>query len=125
MDGLLQAFVRIRHDEADAVQPALDEAPEKRRPKGAVLGRAHVEAQHLAVSVGGDADRDHRRLATRKRGNYPCPEARRPRSVQDGVVQSGARRHGIAGIHGKRGRGFCKLQNPKDPIGFESHPLRH
>jgi hypothetical protein len=55
--------VRIRHDEADAVQPALDEAPEKRRPEGGVLGRAHAEAQDLAVPVGGDADRDHRRLS--------------------------------------------------------------
>ena len=40
-------------------------------------------------------------------------------------VQQRARRHGIAGIHGKRRHcGICKLQILKGPVGFESHPLR-
>ena len=41
------------------------------------------------------------------------------------VVQPGARRHGIAGIHGNPGiRGICKLQILKGRVGFESHPFR-
>lgn len=41
---------------AHALQPALDEPAQKRRPKGLVLGRPDIGAEDLALAVAGDAE---------------------------------------------------------------------
>ncbi len=43
-------------------KPAFHQAAEKRRPEGAILGRPDVDAQHLAVALGGHPDGDDGRL---------------------------------------------------------------
>lgn len=60
---LLEPFVGIRDDEPHTLQPAFDQAPQKRRPKRTVFGRTDIDPEHLPVAVGADADRHHRRLA--------------------------------------------------------------
>ena len=50
-DCLLQALVRVGDDQPDALQAALDEAPHKRRPEGAILRRADVDAEDLTVPL--------------------------------------------------------------------------
>ncbi len=44
-------------------QAALHQAAEKRRPEGAILRRADVDAEDLALALAGDPDRDHGRQA--------------------------------------------------------------
>jgi hypothetical protein len=62
-DGLLQALVGVGDDQPHAAQAALHQAPQKRRPEGAIFRRPHVDTEDLTIAVGGDADRDDRRLA--------------------------------------------------------------
>ena len=62
-DRLLQPLVRIGCNEAHATEAALDQAAEKRRPKGSILRWPDINAEHLALALAGDADRDHGRLA--------------------------------------------------------------
>ena len=51
-DRRAQPGVRIRDDEADAVQAAVDQAAEELGPEGLVLRVANVHAEDFAVAVG-------------------------------------------------------------------------
>ncbi len=53
----------IGNHQAYAFQSAFDQAAQKRGPEGAVLRRADIDAEHLTVALGGDADGDDSRLA--------------------------------------------------------------
>jgi hypothetical protein len=52
--------VGVGDDEGDPGQPPGHQAPQERHPAGTVLGRDHVDAEHLPVAVGVDAGGDHR-----------------------------------------------------------------
>ena len=54
-DRLLQPFVRVGDHQADTLQPPLDQAAKKRRPERAIFRRADVDAEDLAIPLGGDA----------------------------------------------------------------------
>jgi hypothetical protein len=61
-DRLLQADVRVRDDQANALETAFHKTPEKLRPETAILGRPDIDPQHLAVALAGNAHRDDRGL---------------------------------------------------------------
>lgn len=60
---VFQPLMGIPDHQAHARQAALEQAAQKRRPKAAVFGRAHVHPQHLALALTRDADRHDGRLA--------------------------------------------------------------
>ena len=48
----------IADDQLDPVQPTRDQAAQELQPERSVLARPHVQAEHLALATGVDADRD-------------------------------------------------------------------
>ena len=69
-DRRLQAEVVVGDHELHAAEAASAEALEERGPEGAVFAVADVDAQHFAVTAGGDAGRDHDRA-----GHDPAVDA--------------------------------------------------
>ncbi|MNC84518.1 hypothetical protein D3C83_00740 [compost metagenome] len=63
LNRLLQPFVRIGNHQLHALQAALHQTPQKRRPERAILRGPDVNAQHLPVALARDADGDDGRLA--------------------------------------------------------------
>ena len=60
-DGSLQAFVRVRDDEPDALQPALLQAAQEPEPEDGRLRRAETEPEDLAPAVSVHARGDYGR----------------------------------------------------------------
>ncbi len=60
-DRCLEPFVRVGDDELHAGEATRHEGTQERAPPGAVLGRDHVDAEHLSVAVCVHPDRDNDR----------------------------------------------------------------
>jgi hypothetical protein len=60
-DRLFEAEVRVRGDQADAAEAAADQLTQEGPPELQVLGRTHVQAEHLAFPAAPDAGRDEHR----------------------------------------------------------------
>jgi hypothetical protein len=106
-DGLLEAGVGVRDDQLHPGQPAGLQAAEERRPEGAILAVADVQAQHLSAAVGGHAGGDHDRAA-----HHPAVHA----GLEVGGVQEQVREAGV-GQRARAERGDLAVQ--LDPRGAE------
>jgi len=59
-DRLLEAGMGVADHQLHPCQPPLPEVPQEGGPEGLVLTVAHLDAEHLALAAGGDANRhDH------------------------------------------------------------------
>jgi len=78
--------VGVGDDQLDAVEAAGLERAQERRPEGAVLAVAHIQAQHLSAAIGGHAGGDHHRAA-----HHPAVYA----GLEVGGVQEHIREGGV------------------------------
>ena len=69
-DGLLQAGVRVRHNQLDPAEAAGLQRPKEAGPKALVLAVTNVESEDFPAPVGSHADRDDNGL-----GHDPVPDA--------------------------------------------------
>jgi hypothetical protein len=60
-DRLLEPFVGVGDDQLHAGQATTDQAAQELPPERLGLGRAHVQANHLALAAGVHAVGDHQR----------------------------------------------------------------